>query len=130
MPDSTPSPARQEWGRLGGQTAAANSTPEERSERARAAVNARWAKAGARRQAADTARGISLARYYAVADAQGVTDPAEREQIARAAAHAHMSRIRAARLTRLRKARQAAEAAAQDEEAAGCARTSRRCSTG
>ena len=72
---------------------------------------------------------LSLARYYAVADAQGVTDLAERPPRRRRRPHVP---DRGRPPHRLRKAGQAAEAAAQDEEAAdepgsrGAARPARR----
>jgi hypothetical protein len=72
-------------------------TAEERSVRARRAVLIRWSKtasrAAERTAALAPAREAWERRFYAAADAAGVTDPEQREQMFRTALRAEMIRL-------------------------------------
>jgi hypothetical protein len=121
-PGRTPSPAAVVRGRLGGATAAANMTPEQRTARARVAAYDRWAREPDRVAATRAAREAQHRELYAEADRQGITDPVVREQMANAAQAEKMARMRlraASAPARRRRAaaRRADRAAVQDGEA-------------
>jgi hypothetical protein len=111
----TPQPARKK--RRGGYFASL--PPDERSDLARAAANARWAKVADREAATRAAREAQHAEFYAEADRQGVTDPEVREAMARNAERAWMGRMTLARKRQARLAREAREAQARDAAAGG-----------
>ena len=90
-------------------------TPAERSERARLAALTRWAGTADRTAATSVSRAAADRRFYAAADALGITDEIQREMIASSARRAHLSRMR---LDAARRRRLAGEA---DAEASGAA---------
>jgi hypothetical protein len=111
QPDpGTPAPKRRPGRPRGSRSKTFNSTltAEERSTLARAAVYAKWAQVADRTAATRAAREARNARYYAGADAAGVTDPAQREAMANAAMRAEMLSMRATQLRQQRLAREAA----------------------
>lgn len=68
-------------------------TQAERAARARRAALSRWAAEPDRAAATSPARAARRAGYYAGADAAGITDPAVRDSMARAAELAEMARL-------------------------------------
>jgi hypothetical protein len=88
---------------------AADDTPDDvRSKAARAMVRRRWARTPLADRAAATQAGrdAQWAKYLAGVPAT-VTDPAEREALAREARRAHMTALAAARIAARRARRQA-----------------------
>ena len=83
--------------RPGRRTYRTHLTAAERSRNARQAVLIRWSKTADRAAQLRPAREAYERRFYAGADAAGVTDPAQREKMARAALRAEMIRLRALR---------------------------------
>ena len=86
--------------RPGRRTYRTHLTAEQRSAGARRAVLIRWSKTADRTAQLRPAREAYEQRFYAGADAAGVTDPAQREQMARAALRAEMIRLRQLRAPR------------------------------
>ena len=116
---SQPAPERRKK-RHGSNGYFASLTPDERTELARLAANARWAKVADRAAETRAAREAQYAQFYAEADRQGVTDPEVRDAMARNAEQAWMARMTFARKRQARQAREARAAAAdaaQDGEA-------------
>lgn len=72
-------------------------TPEQRRLRARLAAQERWSRPGARAKQSRTIKDTRLAHYEHQVDPEGVLDPQERQACARAAASAHMTRLRLAK---------------------------------
>ena len=98
-----------------------NMSRAELRARAQIAAQSRWARTPpAARAAATTAArdAAALRNWYLVADELGVTNPAEREILAKNARDAAMAR---ARFARARKAREAAAGDAPDDAAGGAA---------
>ncbi|MBO0743609.1 MAG: hypothetical protein J2P43_01225 [Candidatus Dormibacteraeota bacterium] len=75
-------------------------TPQERRERARAAANARWARAGARAEQSATLRAAVRRQLVAEVDPDGTMGSAELEAAVANAAKARAARMRAAKLRR------------------------------
>lgn len=94
-------------------------SPEERSEKSRAAQHSRWSRVTDTAAETAPARDAARARFYAEADRQGITDPATRDRMARHAELAHLSKMRLAKLKAERLRAAAAQAAEAGEREAG-----------
>ncbi len=79
-------------------------TPDERKERARKAVNSRWARPLASQEQSEAASRAMWTRFERQVDPSGLLPPKRRRQLAQKALAAHMAGMR------LAKARKAAQA--------------------
>ncbi len=75
-------------------------TPEERSEMARAAINTRWSRPGARRKQAVASRSAMYRQLEKQVDPDGKLPADEREKLVQSALAARMARARAGRASR------------------------------